>query len=83
MNLFAKMVYMPKQSQKSLPKISSLAAPTDDDLAAMRSLSEEDLAQIVGEHIEQGARDIAEGRSTTLSSEEDIRKFFDKVWSIE
>lgn len=62
--------------QNTLPKITSLAAPTDEDIAAMRALSEEDRARVIADHIEDGTRDIAEGRYTTLESDEDIRKFF-------
>jgi len=68
--------------QKTLPKISSLAAPTEDDLAVMRSLSPEDRQKIIADHIDQGSRDIAEGRFTTLKSDEDINEFFDEVWPI-
>jgi len=48
----------------------------------MRSLSPEDRQKIIADHIDQGSRDIAEGRFTTLKSDEDINEFFDEVWPI-
>jgi len=67
---------MSELDQKILPKISSLAAPTAEDFAVMRSLSEDDRRAIIADHIAQGTRDIAEGRYTTLESDEDIKNFF-------
>ena len=58
--------------------ISSLAAPTEADLAKLRSLSDEDRAALIAAHIEQGSKDIAEGRFAEFSSDEDIHAFFEK-----
>ncbi len=62
---------------KTLPQISSFAAPTEAELAILRSLSDEDRQRLIADHIAQGERDIAEARYTELSSREDIKKFFD------
>ena len=58
--------------------ISSLAAPMEADLAKLRSLSDEDRAALIAVYIEQGAKDIAEGRYTEFSSGDDIYTFFEQ-----
>lgn len=63
--------------------ITSLAAPSDEDLAALRAMSEDERNALIAAHIDEGTRDIAEGRYTTLASDEDIKDFFDKNWPIE
>lgn len=63
--------------------ISSLAAPTEADLAKLRSLSDEERRALIAEHIELGTKDIAEGRFTLLDSDEAIEAFFDEIWSLD
>lgn len=70
-------------AQKTILKINSLAAPSAEDAAALRALNEVQMRKLVAEHIAAGSKDIAEGRSTTLKSDEDIHEFFDEIWPVE
>lgn len=67
----------------TLPQISSLAAPTKEDEAILRTLSDEQYRALLAAHLEEGRRDIREGRYTELKDADDIRAFFDRIWPID
>jgi predicted transcriptional regulator len=68
------------QTKPPLPKITSLAAPTPEDMAALRALTPEQRRELVAEHLEQGRADIEAGRFTELDDEAAIDRFFDALW---
>jgi len=68
------------QIKPSLPKITSVAAPTPEDMAALRALTPEQRREIVAKHLEQGRADIEAGRFTELEDEAAIDRFFETLW---
>ena len=60
----------------TLPKISSLAAPTEEDLAVMRSISADEYRELLAAQIEAGREDIRQGRCVVLNDEAAIRDYF-------
>ncbi|MEM9374653.1 MAG: hypothetical protein AAGA72_00425 [Pseudomonadota bacterium] len=65
------------ETKTDIPAISSLAAPTEADLAVLRALSPEERKAVIAAHIAQGSQDITEGRFVSLESDDDISAFFD------
>lgn len=53
----------------------SLAAPSAEDLAALKAMSAADRRKLIAAHIEQGLLDIKAGRFIELNSDEDIEAF--------
>jgi len=68
------------ETKPPLPKITSLAAPTLEDMAALRALTPEQRRALVAEHLEQGRADIESGRFTDLEDEAEIDRFFETLW---
>lgn len=60
----------------TLPQISSLAAPTEEDRAALRAMSTEERRALVAAHIEKGRQSIREGRYVEFEDEDDVRAYF-------
>ena len=66
----------------TLPEITSLAAPTEEDEAVLSGLTREEYAALLAVEIEKGRADIEAGRATLLRDEADIEALFDEVWPI-
>lgn len=70
------------ETNTDIPVITSLAAPTEADMKALRAMTPEQRRALIAAEIEKGTRDIVEGRYVLLQSDEDITKFFDDKWPI-
>ncbi|MEM6537380.1 MAG: hypothetical protein AAF668_06580 [Pseudomonadota bacterium] len=60
-------------------QISSLAAPSAEDLERLRAMSAEERRAVLAQHLAEGRADLKDGRVTDLSSEEDVQAFFDAL----
>lgn len=60
-------------------KISSMAAPTEEDKAIIRSLTDEQWDSLVAAELAKGESDIDAGRVIEISSEKDIADFMDSI----
>lgn len=56
--------------------ISSLAAPSADDIARWNKLSDDEKRDVIARHIAGADDDIKNGRSTVMNSADDVRNFF-------
>jgi len=60
-------------------KISSMAAPTEEDMAVIRSLTTEQWNALVAAELAKGEADIEAGRVIEISSEKDIADFMKSI----
>ena len=59
------------------PKISSLAAPTPEDIKVLEAMSREERIALIRAEIEAGRADIDAGRFIELATDDDIHNFFE------
>ena len=62
---------------KKTPQISSLAAPTPEDMKALEAMSRDERIALIRAEIEAGRADFKAGRYIELATDEDIHNFFE------
>lgn len=62
---------------ENTPQISSLAAPTREDLKLLEAMSRDERIALIRAEIEAGRADFEAGRYIELATDDDIHNFFE------